>query len=67
MIGYVIIYSTIIEVKVLVANLLYSFLLFSLLVLESCNVSWKRAVNDDYEQCTIIGAFRNSMLKTESI
>ncbi|CAF4929527.1 unnamed protein product [Rotaria sp. Silwood1] len=28
-------------------------------VLESCDLSWKRAVNDDYEQCTIIGAFRN--------
>ncbi|CAF3366504.1 unnamed protein product [Rotaria sp. Silwood2] len=28
-------------------------------VLESCDVSWKRAINDDYEQCTIIGAFRN--------
>ncbi|CAF1219893.1 unnamed protein product [Rotaria sordida] len=28
-------------------------------VLESCDVSWKRAISDDYEQCTIIGAFRN--------
>ncbi|CAF4637180.1 unnamed protein product, partial [Rotaria sp. Silwood2] len=28
-------------------------------VLESCDVSWKRAINDDYEQCTLIGAFRN--------
>ncbi|CAF3393718.1 unnamed protein product [Rotaria socialis] len=28
-------------------------------VLESCDVSWKRAFSDDYEQCTIIGAFRN--------
>ena len=28
------------------------------LVLEKCHLSWRRATADEYEQCTIIGAFR---------
>ncbi|CAF0889015.1 unnamed protein product [Adineta steineri] len=27
-------------------------------VFETCDISWKRAVNNDYEQCTLIGAYR---------
>ncbi|CAF5015184.1 unnamed protein product, partial [Rotaria sp. Silwood1] len=27
-------------------------------VLSTCDLSWKRAATDEYEQCTIIGAFR---------
>ncbi|CAF0845318.1 unnamed protein product [Adineta steineri] len=27
-------------------------------VLQTCDISWKRAVNNDYEQCTLIGAYR---------
>ncbi|CAF1105674.1 unnamed protein product [Adineta steineri] len=27
-------------------------------VLQTCYISWKRAVDNDYEQCTLIGAYR---------
>ncbi|CAF3597070.1 unnamed protein product [Adineta steineri] len=27
-------------------------------VLQTCDISWKRAVDNDYEQCTLIGAYR---------
>ncbi|CAF1257354.1 unnamed protein product [Adineta steineri] len=27
-------------------------------VLQTCDISWKRAADDDYEQCTLIGAYR---------
>lgn len=32
-----------------------------LIVLEKCNLSWRRATADEYEQCTIMGAFRQSI------
>jgi hypothetical protein len=34
-------------------------------VIEKCHLSWRRATADEYEQCTIIGAFRQ-ILNTEN-
>ncbi|UJR34321.1 hypothetical protein I4U23_021724 [Adineta vaga] len=34
-------------------------------VLEKCHLSWRRATVDEYEQCTIIGAFRQIKKKDE--
>ncbi|CAF1061004.1 unnamed protein product [Adineta ricciae] len=34
-------------------------------VLEKCHLSWRRATIDEYEQCTIIGAFRQIKRKDE--
>ncbi|CAF1690266.1 unnamed protein product, partial [Adineta ricciae] len=33
--------------------------------LEKCHLSWRRATIDEYEQCTIIGAFRQIKKKDE--
>ncbi|CAF4336147.1 unnamed protein product, partial [Adineta steineri] len=27
-------------------------------VLQTCDISWKRSIDNDYEQCTLIGAYR---------
>lgn len=35
-------------------------------VLDKCNLSWRRATADEYEQCTIIGAFRQINKKNEN-
>ncbi|CAF1317353.1 unnamed protein product [Adineta steineri] len=37
---------------------LLAYLLNNHQVLQTCDISWKRAVDDDYEQCTLIGAYR---------
>ncbi|CAF1307900.1 unnamed protein product [Adineta steineri] len=37
---------------------LLAYLLNNHQVLQTCDISWKRAVDNDYEQCTLIGAYR---------
>ncbi|CAF1445984.1 unnamed protein product [Adineta steineri] len=37
---------------------LLAYLLNNHQVLQTCDISWKRAIDDDYEQCTLIGAYR---------
>lgn len=57
MINYEIIFFEIIEVKSNIYFVVESSFFF-LKVLEKCHLSWRRATADEYEQCTIIGAFR---------
>jgi hypothetical protein len=53
----------IIKVHFIYSNSIFTF---SFQVLETCDLSWKRSNSDDYEQCSIIGAFRTSKLNLKS-